>query len=80
MFYEEEEIQNLIICPNCKKKLNDPRVVSCGQSICQDCLTVILNAETNGLHCPGCNDFHAMPENGFMKNQIVSSLIELKAN
>ena len=70
MFYEENEIGELVICPYCKNKYDDPRIVSCGNSFCMPCIEFLAKEESNGFKCPDCDEFHETPNNGFSKNWI----------
>ena len=58
MFYEENEINELIICPYCKTKYNDPRLMECGDSFCMPCIELLINNSEKGFKCPVGNDFH----------------------
>ena len=77
MFYEEKEISEFLKCPQCKCMFVDPRLLDCGESMCNDCIHLNLDTEKNGLVCI-CGRFHAMPENGFNKNQRLAKLVEIK--
>jgi len=74
MFYKEEDIKEIIICPACNIKYDDPRVLECGSSLCFTCISNIMNKEKNGIDCPLCKSFHETPKNGFIKNNLLASL------
>ena len=78
MFYAENVISDLMICPCCKKVYNDPRLVDCGESMCNDCIFLRLNKERNGFNCVICHELHELPKNGFRKNQRLAKLVEIK--
>ena len=80
MFYEETDISELVICPYCKNKYNDPRLVSCGNSFCRACIEFLTKSGTNGFQCCVCDTFHEQPKNGFSKNINLAKLCEKKAN
>jgi len=79
MFFESEEINKLTNCSFCKNKYVDPRVVECGQSFCMPCIEFMKN-DQNGFTCPVCNDFHGIPNNGYVKNSNLSKLCDLHEN
>ena len=71
MFYEEKEINDIIICQYCKLKYKDPRILPCGRSLCFDCIELLINKDENKIetiNCPICNENHEKPEIGFYKN------------
>ena len=80
MFYGETEIQELVICPCCVNKYDDPRLIECGSSFCMPCIEFLANEESNGFKCPVCDEFHEQPKKGYLKNTTLAKLCEKKAN
>ena len=80
MFYVETEISEIVICPYCVNKYDDPRNVSCGNSFCMPCIEFLTKEESNGFQCPVCDEFHKRPKKGFSKNLNLAKLCEKKAN
>jgi hypothetical protein len=80
MFYEEKEINALIICPSCNHVFDDPRLLECGESMCEVCISLALNKDKTGINCKICKEFHQVPKNGFRKNQRLAKLVEIKPN
>ena len=84
MLYEEKEIIELIKCPYCKNKYTDPRIVECSSSFCMPCIDLLKKKGQNGFKCPECDDFHEMPQKGYIKNSNLAKLCnkqtELKQN
>ena len=80
MFYEEKEIDELIICPYCKNKYKDPRFIECSASFCMPCIELLIKDGENGFKCPICDDFHEKPNNGYFINANLAKLCEIKAN
>ena len=78
MFYEESLIKSLLICKICDCKLEDPRLLPCGVSICQKCAEYIANAENTHVKCRTCGNQHAIPSEGFPINQLIATLTEIK--
>jgi len=77
MFYAEDDISELLNCPNCKKRYRDPRSLPCGETICDDCIEYlsISTGDSNTLNCPYCKETHRIPESGFA-NKLILKLIE----
>ena len=80
MFYQAKEINDLIICSCCKGTFDDPRVLQCGNSLCNNCINYLLNREQSGFNCSMCKSFHEIPLNGFIKNNELAKLSKLKPN
>ena len=79
MFYEEKEIDELIICPYCKNKYKDPRFIECGISFCMPCIELLIKDGATGFKCPDCDDFHEMPKRGYSKNTNLAKLCAKQA-
>ena len=65
MFYEEQQIDEMLKCGHCKLKFDDPRMLPCGQTICNSCLETILASvkkENNCFKCPLCKEIHKSGE------------------
>jgi hypothetical protein len=80
MFYEEDEIDELLSCPQCEKKYDDPRIVGCGSSFCMSCIELLTKNDSNRFKCPVCYDFHQQPKKGYLKNKTLAKLCNKKAN
>ena len=80
MFYGETEIQELVICPYCKNKYHDPRIIECGTSFCMPCIEFLTKSDTNGFQCPVCDEFHEQPKKGYPKNTNLAKLCDKRAN
>lgn len=78
MFYQENEINELLICKLCNSKLIDPRVLNCGHTVCNKCIELIYNQQKKGIECLFCLRFHEMPKNGFPVNELISKLSDKK--
>lgn len=82
MFYEASQIDTLIICKICDQKLDDPRLLPCGKSVCYKCIqTMTVNDSTKLLvKCPHCAKTHEVPKDGFAPNLEIGEIINLKSN
>ena len=77
MFYEQNQILNVLNCAKCSKEFDEPRLLPCGNTVCNDCisaLTIYSNPNTNMFDCAMCFDEHMRPAKGF---PIVNSLLKL---
>ena len=63
MFYEEAKIKNVLNCVKCNQRLDEPRILPCGESICAYChLSIKVN--NNKFKCFVCQKDHQMSEKG----------------
>jgi hypothetical protein len=69
---EHQEAKNDILnCGICKNKIQDPRLLPCGESVCSKC-TVNMN------RCHHCDKAHETPNEGFPKVIALQKLLKLK--
>ena len=80
MFYDEASINKLIVCKVCDEKLQDPRVLPCGKSICFKCVDILSDTSKTHVKCQHCGKMHDIPHNGFLPNDEIAELARLKAN
>lgn len=73
MFYSSNQIKNLIICQICKNRLVDPRVVYCGRTFCNSCIT---KSDERTFKCPCDEKLHEIPIKGFPPNLTTVFLLE----
>jgi hypothetical protein len=59
---------------------DDPRSSECGHSMCNGCITLLLNKKKNVFLCSVCDKFHELPKDGFLKNQVLAKICEAKPN
>lgn len=82
MFYSENEITEDLICPECKQKYTDPRVLPCGKILCNNCISNLYNnqriGDTNEFKCSQCNQNHPMPSEGFPVCEPLAKLLNRK--
>merc|ERR1712127_383063 len=79
-FFKGDEIEGTLKCLHCNMKLQDPRMLTCGHTFCNDCLqSKIVNNENqqNGVKCFKCSKFTEKPADdvGFSKNFTVAEML-----
>ena len=57
MFYEEKTIKNILSCESCNEKLDIPKKLPCGSTICTQCESEIQQLD-NQFECKLCSDIH----------------------
>ena len=85
MFYDKEEVDELLKCPKCHERFVEPCVMPCGHSICRGCVSYSPEERTRRVKCPVCADVHVLPDNnnncgggGFLVNKLLLTLLEKK--
>lgn len=64
-------------CKICKRLLENPVLISCGETICQKCVACLIDSnEPSKLNCPLCLETHEIPSNGFILNKFVVNLLK----
>ena len=79
MSLEIFKVDHILNCPCCGQVYEDPRILTCGKSICNDCAqTLVQNKKSNCIKCPICRMFHRIPKHGFIQNYELAQLSKLK--
>lgn len=81
MFFQTNEINNLLVCTYCQNKfVSVVKNLPCGFPICDLCALDIENKhiENNEFKCHKCNEIHAVPVGGFMNNMPLMQLLNIK--
>ena len=74
MYFEENIINNVLNCKICKRRLEEPRILPCGFTVCHYCIP----AECNNFNCYLCTNEHNIPMDGFQENKIILDLLSVK--
>ncbi len=83
MFYEEDEITQILNCAKCKQKFDTPRILPCGRTICTACLDTVrekFQSHTSTFCCPLCDTLHAFlnfPVNESLKILLQKSPVDV---
>jgi hypothetical protein len=77
MFFEENQVNDTLNCDKCQDRVDDPRILPCGDTVCSRCLlTIHLN--NNQFKCFLCDENHFLPQDGFPVNKKVLKFLSLK--
>ncbi len=68
MFYEESKIADGLKCKKCYKRLDEPKLLACGATICLHCESSV-KVTNSKYECPICFNTHTMSEDGLPVNQ-----------
>ena len=74
-----EEFHNLFNCNMCKRQLESPVLLPCGESLCKKDLKELLVAQDR-IRCPFCKREHVQTHEGFPPDKRIQRMIELQVN
>ena len=82
MFYETSQIDKSLECPICNIKFEVPKLLSCGESVCEHCIQDLLKSNGgNEFMCPVCGEMHDMPRNRqFTDNRFLMKILKEQPN
>ena len=80
MFYDEEQIKSVLNCKQCNERLDVPKILPCGATICTFCVSTIKIEDEFTFECKLCNNMHVFPSNGFPTSETILSLLSFKPN
>jgi hypothetical protein len=77
MFYVANKVDQELLCQNCEGKLDIPKILPCGETICSLYETSI-QVNDQMFDCSVCKDKHKMPEKGFAINKTLSKILAIE--
>jgi hypothetical protein len=77
MFFETNQINEALLCINCEGKLEEPKILPCGETICSFCVTS-LKIVNKMFDCLVCKEKHEMPKDGLLNNKVLSKMLSIK--
>ena len=77
MFFQEENVNDILKCSNCNQRLDEPWMLPCGEIVCSVCATLV-HVTNSKFKCLICDKVHMMPEDGLPKNKNLSNLISMQ--
>ena len=79
MFFDSNLVDNILNCKKCAGRLDEPRILPCGNSICSHCVSSIQVNKIKKFECLVCDELHEMPKNGLPLNKTVLEMLSLEA-
>jgi hypothetical protein len=77
MFFDPNQVNDLLNCKNCNERLDEPRLLPCGDNICSACAQSIkLNGKQ--YDCLVCSNKHKMPKSGLPKIKAIAEMLSFK--
>jgi len=78
MYYDQKEVQAHLKCTICSHNFDDPRILPCGITMCNECIERSSQKNKTIFNCKFCKSVHPIPLDGFVKNINLANLIGLK--
>jgi hypothetical protein len=78
MFYDANKVDNKLLCKHCKNRLDLPKILPCGESICSFCETSLQVNNDQMFECMVCKDKHDMPKKGLPNNKLASEILSIE--
>jgi len=77
MFLNTYKVNKALLCQNCEGRLEAPKLLPCGESICSLCETSI-QVNDQMFDCLVCKDKHDMPKKGLPNNKLASEILAIE--
>lgn len=78
MFYEEKTIKNILNCELCNERLDQPKKLPCGGTICTSC-AASLQIVDNQFECSICSEKHLIDSRkGLPTCKMISSILSVQ--
>jgi hypothetical protein len=76
MYFEINQVNDTLLCQQCKGRLEIPKILPCGETICLSCETYIQINE-NMFDCLVCKQKHDVP-NGFLISKAILKMLKIE--
>ena len=77
MFYYANKVDNKLLCKQCEGRLDIPKILPCGETICSFCETSI-QINDRMFNCLVCKEKHEMPVKGLLNNRLASEILAIE--
>ena len=79
MFFDSSQVNNFLNCKKCEGRLDEPKLLPCGNSICSQCVSLIQLTNYREFECLVCQDKHEMPKNGLPISKALVDILSIKS-
>jgi len=79
MFFDLNQINSKLTCKKCEERLDEPRLLPCGSSICSFCSSSIKLTNNKEFQCFICNESHEMPKKGLPISKALLEILSFEA-
>jgi hypothetical protein len=74
MFFNTYKINKVLLCKQCEGRLDIPKILPCGETICSLCESSI-QVNDQMFDCLVCKEKHDMPKNGFIISKSLTEIL-----
>jgi len=79
MYFETNQVNNILICNQCEGRLDIPKILPCGKTICSFCAPLnLLSSIDNKFDCLVCKNKHEVPKDGLPNNEALLKMLSVK--
>ena len=77
MYFEINQVNDTLLCQHCKGRLDIPKILPCGETICSFCVSS-LKVVDKIFDCVACKQKHEMPKDGLLNNIALLKILSIK--
>jgi hypothetical protein len=78
MYFDKNQVNDILLCQQCRGRSEGPKILPCGETICSFCVSSIKLLRINMFECLVCKQKHEMPKNGLPDNKVVLKMVSIK--
>ena len=79
MYFETNQVNDILLCDQCEGKLDIPKILPCGKTICSFCAPLnLLSTIDNKFDCLVCKNKHEVPRDGLPNNEALLKMLSIK--
>ena len=79
MYFETNQVNDILICDQCEGRLDIPKILPCGKTICSFCAPLnLLSTIDNKFDCLVCKNKHEVPRDGLPNNEALLKMLSFK--
>jgi len=79
MYFETNQVNDILICDQCEGKLDIAKILPCGKTFCSFCAPLnLLSTIDNKFDCLVCKNKHEVPKDGLPDNLVALKMLSIK--
>jgi hypothetical protein len=79
MYFETNQVNDILICDQCEGKLDIAKILPCGKTVCSFCAPLnLLSTIDNKFDCLVCKNKHEVPKDGLPDNLVALKMLSIK--
>jgi hypothetical protein len=79
MYFETNQVNDILICDQCEGRLDIPKILPCGKTICSFCAPLnLLSTIDYKFDCLVCKNKHEVPKDGLLINEALLKMLSIK--